>query len=123
MGDETSGVRLDKWLWYARFFKTRSLSARLVRTGRVRINADPVTKPAARLSVGDTLTFPQGTRIRIARVLALGTRRGPAAEAQALYEDLSPPPQPKEPGAPEIARGQGRPTKAARRALDRLRDR
>jgi len=123
MNGETGSVRLDKWLWYARFFKTRTLSAAVVRSGRVRINAEPTSKPATRLLVGDTLTFPQGTRIRVARVLDVGIRRGPAAEAEALYEDLSPPRAAREPGMPESNRGQGRPTKQARRAFDRLRDR
>ncbi len=84
-------IRLDKWLWQARFFKTRSLAARAVAQGRVRLNAARVDKPAQAVGAGDALTFAQGNRIRVVRVLALGTRRGPAAEAQALYEDLAPP--------------------------------
>ena len=89
-------IRLDKWLWHARFFKTRSLAARAVAEGRVRLNAERVEKPAQSVGPGDALTFPQGNRIRVVRVRALGTRRGPAPEAQALYEDLTPP----DPGVP-----------------------
>lgn len=80
--------RLDKWLWQARFFRSRSLSASLVAEGRVRVNGQPVRKPAHPLRPGDVLTFAQGARIRVIRVLAQGTRRGPASEAEALYDDL-----------------------------------
>lgn len=81
-------IRLDKWLWHARFFKTRSLAMREVAAGHVRVNARPVDKPATPIGEGDTLTFPQGGRIRVVRVLAAGLRRGPAPEARALYDDL-----------------------------------
>ncbi len=83
--------RLDKWLWFARFFKTRSLAAKLCEAERVRVNRIRVTKAHQPIRVGDVLTFPQARQIRVVRVLALGTRRGPAAEAQRLYEDLAPP--------------------------------
>ena len=82
------GLRLDKWLWQARFFKTRGLSAELVSKGRVRVNGQPVSKPGRAVRPGDVLTFPQGNAVRVIRILALGERRGPAAEAQALYHDL-----------------------------------
>lgn len=82
------GLRLDKWLWHARFCKSRSLAAELAEKGRIRINRVPVSKPHYRLRPGDVLTFPQGSTIRVVRVLALGTRRGPASEARTLYEDL-----------------------------------
>ncbi len=84
-------MRLDKWLWQARFFRTRALAARLVAAGKVRVNARRVSKAASPVRVGDGLTFPQGDTVRVVRVLALGARRGPAAEAQALYRDLAPP--------------------------------
>jgi ribosome-associated heat shock protein Hsp15 len=108
--DAPASLRLDKWLWQARFFKTRSLAARIVAEGRVRVNAERVTKPACAVAVGDTLTFPQGRAVRVVRIAALGSRRGPAAEAQALYEDLAPP----EPPAPRTG---PRPTKKDRRKL------
>lgn len=91
-------LRLDKWLWQARFFKTRGLAAALVEDGHLRVNGTPVSRPGRDISPGDVLTFPQGRRIRVVRVLALGLRRGPAGEAQALYLDLSSPPVPDEPG-------------------------
>ncbi len=122
MGD---AIRLDKWLWYARFFKSRSLAAKLCQGNRVRVNRAAVGKPSAMIRVGDVLTFPQGTRIRVVEVCRLGNRRGPAAEAQTLYRDLAPPePRPATGDAAPArrARGVGRPTKAERRAIERLRE-
>ena len=92
-------LRLDKWLWYARFVKTRSLAAKLCTAGRIRLTADGmaaggavhVSKASHMVKVGDVLTFPLGPHIRVIRVLALADRRGPAPEAKALYQDLSPP--------------------------------
>ena len=81
-------LRLDKWLWQARFFKSRSLAAELIEAGSVRVNGTRVSRPGRDVGAGDTLTFPQGTRIRVIRILALGLRRGPAPEAQMLYLDL-----------------------------------
>ncbi len=85
-GRET--LRLDKWLWQARFFKTRALAADVVESGHLRINGQPTRKPGAGVGAGDVLTFPQGARIRVIRITALGLRRGPAAEAQMLYLDM-----------------------------------
>jgi ribosome-associated heat shock protein Hsp15 len=90
--DAKAGLRLDKWLWQARFFKTRTQAADLVSSGHLRLNGQHVTKPGTTVGPGDTLTFPQGDRIRLVRVRALGDRRGPATEAQALYHDLDAPP-------------------------------
>lgn len=118
-------IRVDKWLWFARFLKTRSLATKLCVGKGVRINSKIVAKSSAPVRPGDVLTFPQADRIRVVRVVALASRRGPASEAQLLYEDLSPPPPPKSPRPQNIApreAGSGRPTKADRRALDRLRD-
>jgi ribosome-associated heat shock protein Hsp15 len=83
-------LRLDKWLWQARFFKSRSLAAEVIEAGSVRVNGTRISRPGRDVATGDTLTFPQGSRIRVVRVLALGLRRGPATEAQALYLDLDP---------------------------------
>ena len=85
-------MRLDKWLWQARFFKSRGLAAELIEAGSVRVNGTRVSRPGRDVTPGDTLTFPQGARIRLVRILALGLRRGPATEAQALYLDLDPRP-------------------------------
>ena len=118
------GLRADKWLWYARFFKTRSLAAKLCSGGQLRIDGSLVTKAHSKLKVGDVLTFPQGHHIRVVKVVALGTRRGPAPEAQGLYEDLKPPSSENRlPAAGRSRRdpGTGRPTKKDRRALERLR--
>ena len=90
-GAKTGGratLRVDKWLWQARFFKTRALAADLAESGHLRINGQPTRKPGAGVGAGDVLTFPQGARIRVIRILALGERRGPATEAQTLYLDL-----------------------------------
>lgn len=90
-GAGRGGIRLDKWLWHARFFRSRSLAARMVAEGRVRINAERVDRPSRAVLPGDVLTFPQGREVRVVRIVAAGHRRGPAAEAQALYEDVAPP--------------------------------
>jgi ribosome-associated heat shock protein Hsp15 len=114
--------RLDKWLWFARFCKSRTLASKLCAAGKVRIAGEIVHKAHYLVRPGDVLTFPQGPHIRVVRVLQIGTRRGPATEARTLYEDLSPPMS----APPVDARrepGSGRPTKAERRAVDRLRDR
>jgi ribosome-associated heat shock protein Hsp15 len=117
-------LRLDKWLWFARFLKSRTMAADLCADRRVRISGRVVSKPSQTIKVGDVLTFPLGPHIRVIEVKALGARRGPAAEAQTLYADLSPPqPRAKEARPPPVAArepGAGRPTKAERRAIDRL---
>lgn len=91
--DGREAQRLDAWLWCARLRKTRADCAKLVEAGTVRINRLPTDKPHARVRPGDVLTIAQGRgetgRIAVWRVVALAERRGPAAEAQTLYEDLS----------------------------------
>ena len=121
---DSNGQRLDKWLWRARFFKTRTLAAKLCNGGHVRSGGNPITKAHHQVRTGDVLTFAQGRYIRVVKVLALGTRRGPATEARALYEDLKPPEasqaMPPSPGGRRPA-GAGRPTKRERRRIDHLR--
>ena len=127
---ETS-QRLDRWLWFARFFKSRTLATRFVANGHLRLNAARVVKAHHALRIADVLTFAQGSHVRVIRVAALGNRRGPASEARLLYDDLDPPAAaasdtvaaPATAPAVERPAGSGRPTKADRRALDRLRDR
>ncbi|MCC1494082.1 RNA-binding S4 domain-containing protein [Cognatishimia sp. F0-27] len=116
-----SKLRIDKWLWHARFFKTRSLAARVVSESRCRVNGTPISKPAFAVEPGDVLTFPQARDVRVIRIEALGERRGPAPEAQALYTDLDPP-KPRE-LAPPVPRfeGKGRPTKRDRRMIEKSR--
>ena len=87
---EQDSLRVDKYLWFARFFKTRSLATKRANGGRIRINGNKIKKSSDTVRIGDILTFAQGNEIRVIRVLNLGTRRGPAPEAQSLYEDITP---------------------------------
>ncbi len=89
--EDRTWQRLDKWLWHARVLKARSACARLVADGSVRINRQPTDKAHARLRLGDVLTFAVAGRVRVVRVLVLGERRGPAPEAQLLYEEIAEP--------------------------------
>ena len=81
--------RLDKWLFFARVVKSRSLAVKIVEQGQVRVNRRKVTKPASAVSEGDVITFAADGGVRVLKILALGSRRGPAPEARLLYEDLS----------------------------------
>ena len=84
--DAPERIRIDKWLWHARFCKTRGLAQELVQGKRVRVNGLRVEKPGRAIGPGDVLTLRIGADIRLVRVLGCGTRRGPASEAQELYE-------------------------------------
>jgi ribosome-associated heat shock protein Hsp15 len=95
-------MRVDKWLWHARFFKTRTLATQLAAAGNIRINGQKQSRAAATIRAGDVLTFPLNQNVRVIEVVALSTRRGPAVEAQALYIDRDPP-QPKKRAAMRIA--------------------
>ena len=117
-------LRVDKWLWYARFFKTRTLAAQQVTSGHLRVNSQPVRKAGYQIKVGDILTFPKEQDIRIIEIVALGDKRRGAPEAVLLYNDLDPP-QPKRKSDKEPVdglrdQGAGRPTKKERRETDRL---
>ncbi len=85
----TERQRLDKWLWFARVVKTRTLAARLVSDGFVRVNAQKIDQPAKAVSPGDVLTIALERDIKVLKVVAPGSRRGPATEASQLFEDLS----------------------------------
>jgi ribosome-associated heat shock protein Hsp15 len=87
---ERAKARLDQWLWFARFAKSRSLAARLCAAGAVTLNGAAVGKANQLVKVGDIVILPQGGWQRMVRVAALGARRGPAAEARLLYEELAP---------------------------------
>lgn len=104
--------RLDKWLWHARFFKTRTLAAKQVQAGHIRVNGTRITKASASVTPGDTLSFAIGTQVRIIEITAIPTRRGPAAEAQTHYIDHSPEHEKPKP------RTGPRPTGKARRQWD-----
>ncbi|WP_310618768.1 RNA-binding S4 domain-containing protein [Flexibacterium corallicola] len=116
--DTQASQRIDKWLWYARVTKSRTLAQKLSVSGHVRVNKVKISAAKHPIKKGDVLTIALPRRTMILKVLELGTRRGPAPEAQLLYEDLSPPPPPK----PKVAhgereRGSGRPTKRERRKM------
>ncbi|WP_343312790.1 RNA-binding S4 domain-containing protein [Brucella sp. BE17] len=117
--------RIDKWLFFARVVKSRSLAAKLAAGGKVRVNRDKIDQASHQVKTGDVLTITLERRILVYKVLAGGERRGPAPEAQLLYEDLSPPSNevPAHLKAPLPLRdsGAGRPTKKQRRDTDRLR--
>lgn len=127
--------RLDKWLWFARFVKTRTLASELVGAGKVRLNRVRVEKPAQAVRPGDVLTISLNRQVQLVRVVGIAERRGPSAAARMLYEQLTaegdaikphaPSPaeasrQPVEAGPAERLAGSGRPTKKDRRAIDRL---
>ena len=118
--------RLDKWLFFARVARSRSLAARMVGAGLVRINGDKIGQPSRPIRVGDVVTIAAPRRVLVYRVVDCGTRRGPAPEARTLYDDLSPPPAERPTSRLDdiVARrdpGAGRPTKKERRALDSIR--
>ncbi len=81
--------RVDKWLWFARFVKTRTLAAAIVSQGQVRLNKVRVGKPSHEVGPGDILTLAVHGKVRVIKVLAIGARRGPAGEAQTLYQDMT----------------------------------
>ena len=126
----SASERLDKWLWCARFFKTRALASEFCETAGVRIAGNPVRKAHYQIRPGDVVTFvqPHGPAkgdVRVLRVAGLSERRLSPALAAALYDDLAPPadkppPTPEEMPVAPRERGSGRPTKADRRATSRL---
>lgn len=129
----SAGQRLDKWLWYARVAKTRTLASSLVTQGRIRLDRVKVTKPSQLVRPGDVITSSAQRQVRVLKIVALGKRRGPPVEARGLFEELTPEPvaaislqRIAGRDSPSIAvrePGSGRPTKRDRRALDRLKDR
>ena len=119
---EATEMRVDKWLWAARFFKSRTLAAAACDGGKIDVN-DQAVKPSRAVRPGDLLAIGLPRIKRIVRVLALSERRGSGADAARLYDDLTPPPPPREMRpAPAAYRppGAGRPTKRERREIDRL---
>ena len=128
----STGVRLDKWLWAARFFKTRSLAAEEIHKGRVSINGN-TAKAAREVRVGDTIALRQGNMPKTVIVRALSAMRGPASVAQLLYYETEESQQQRlqltvqrrlapEPAAAISQQRQGRPTKRQRRELDTARN-
>jgi ribosome-associated heat shock protein Hsp15 len=87
---QSESLRIDKWLWHARFYKTRSLAQQAACSGILRLNNARVEKASVAVKRGDLVTVPRGHReVAVIRIQALGVRRGPAPEAQALYEVIS----------------------------------
>jgi ribosome-associated heat shock protein Hsp15 len=132
MGDREEGpdkVRLDKWLWAARFFKTRALAAEAVEGGKVQLNGDR-PKRARPLQVGDELRIRLGPYEHIVAVRALSDRRGPATQAAALYQETEASRRAREALAIQLKSlhslfgpEKGRPTKKDRREIERLKGR
>ena len=129
MADQAAGgQRIDKWLWFARIAKSRTLAAALVTGGKVRLNRVKTDKPAHLVRAGDVLTVSLGPRVRILKVLAQAERRGPAAEARGLFEELTPAPVHLKPAPGTTLAGpvagyepsEGRPDKRDRREIARL---
>jgi ribosome-associated heat shock protein Hsp15 len=115
-------VRIDRWLAATRIYKSRTLAQQACDAGHVRVN-DAAVRPSHAVKVGDAVRALAPRGIVILEVRGLGEKRLSAAEARLLYEDHSPPPPPKEERIAVRERGAGRPTKAERRATDRLRSR
>lgn len=129
MGSDKEAVRLDKWLWAARFYKTRSLAAKAVSGGKVQLNGRRA-KRASNLHVGDRLRIRKGPFEYQLDVVQLSERRGPAREAATLYEETAASLAAREKlraqrkAAPTFSfREGGRPSKKERRQLDRLKQR
>ena len=120
--------RLDRFLFFSRAIKSRTLAQKIIETGAIRVNSEKTIDSDHRVGAGDVLTMAIHNRIVVWKILDAGTRRGPASEAAMLYEDLSPPVLPKAERSPYDAamaqrdEGAGRPTKKERRETDRLRD-
>lgn len=132
------GQRLDQWLWFARLTKSRTLAQALIERGKVRVNKLKADRASHWLKVGDTITFSSGPQVRVLTVKGIGKRRGPATEAQVLYEELTPAAERTKSTANDARNsadhvqatmagvrdaGAGRPTKRERRATERLKDR
>ena len=125
-GTAAAAVRADKWLWAARFFKTRALAVDAITGGKVEVNGERV-KPARDIRPGDSISIRLGPYEHIVRVLGTSERRGPASQAALLYEETAESRAAREKlhwqlthAAPVIVPGAGRPTKKERRDLERF---
>lgn len=124
--NQSEKFRIDKWLWAARFFKTRSLAISAIESGKVQVKNERV-KPAKALAVGDLLSIQMGSYQYHVEVLALSNQRGPAPEAQKLYRETDESRQRREAivaqlkAQPQPFYFKGRPTKRDRRELERFR--
>ena len=120
--------RLDRFLFFSRAVKSRTLAQKIIESGAVRVNSERTDRTDIKVGAGDVLTMSLHGRIIVWRILDCGTRRGPATEAQGLYQDISPPAPPRPELSPfeaaiaERPAGAGRPTKKERRQTDRLQE-
>lgn len=123
--EQAARQRIDKWLFFARVIKSRTLAGKFAAAGNVRVNSEKIDQASVLIKPGDVLTITLERRILVLRVLGCGQRRGPAPEAQLLYEDISPKPaaaSEAEPVAAQREPGSGRPTKRDRRKIDQFRN-
>lgn len=122
--DAQAKQRIDKWLFFARIVKSRTLAGKLAAGGGVRVDGQRISQASYQITVGQILTIALERQTKVLKVLQPGERRGPAPEAQTLYEDLTPPPPTKQqtftPAKAKRDEGSGRPTKKERRETDRL---
>jgi ribosome-associated heat shock protein Hsp15 len=127
-GETLRKERLDRFLFFSRVVKSRTLAQKVIEAGAIRVNSEKTDRTDHKVGSGDVLTMSLHGRILVWRILDPGTRRGPASEAHGLYEDISPPPLPREQlSAFDAAVGRrepgaGRPTKKERRETDALKD-
>ena len=125
--EKNRSLRIDKWLWHARFLKSRAASSKFCQTSQVRVNGVLVSKAHYLVRPNDILTFYKANLIRVIKIVSLGKRRGPAIEARALFEDVEEPIKltkhqyKYDVDTAKRDPGSGRPTKMDRRAIDRLR--
>ena len=127
-GETLHKERLDRFLFFSRAVKSRTLAQKIIEAGSIRVNSEKTDRTDHKVGAGDVLTMSLNGRVLVWRILDPGTRRGPASEAQGLYEDISPPAPPRAQRSPydaaiaERPLGAGRPTKKERRETDALRD-
>jgi len=121
---ETSNLsqRIDKWLWHARFFKTRSIAQKQVSTGKIRVNSEKISSPSRKVIPGNVLTITRERDIKIIEILGIADKRGPFSQAQLLYNDLSPPKPEKQKQVQtresmSRIQSEGRPTKHQRKQI------
>lgn len=126
MAEQPARQRIDKWLFFARVVKSRTLAGKFVAAGNVRVNREKIDQASALIKPDDVLTIALERRVLVYKVLGCGHRRGPAPEAQLLYQDLTPKPSETaavtESVAAEREPGSGRPTKRDRRKIDQFRN-
>ncbi|KKB78369.1 hypothetical protein VW35_12115 [Devosia soli] len=127
-GEPLHKERLDRFLFFSRAVKSRTLAQKIIESGAIRVNSEKTDRSDHKIGAGDVLTMSLHGRVLVWRILDPGTRRGPASEAQGLYEDMSPPAPPRhersafDAAIAERPTGAGRPTKKERRETDALRN-